>query len=65
MKGILAEPCGLQEELADFRRERSGMKATKSFFKREAIFILLIELAPPVLGLLYFLFILLRRWLAR
>jgi hypothetical protein len=41
------------------------MKATKSFFKREAIIILFLELAPTVLGLLYFLFIMLRRWLSR
>ncbi|HEX8775712.1 MAG TPA: hypothetical protein VF735_19225 [Pyrinomonadaceae bacterium] len=37
------------------------MRATKSFFKREAIFTLLFQVAFPVLGLLFLLIMLVLR----
>jgi len=41
------------------------MRVTKSFFKREAIFTLLLQVGLPVLGLLLVLIIMvLRRWLS-
>jgi hypothetical protein len=41
------------------------MRLTKSFFKREAIFTMLFEIALPVLSLLVILILYLVRWLAR
>jgi hypothetical protein len=41
------------------------MRLTKSFFKREAIFTMLFEIALPILGGLVVLIIYLLRWLAR
>ena len=41
------------------------MSGTKSFFKREAIFTLLFQLALPALGLLFVLIALLWRMLTR
>lgn len=41
------------------------MRAAKSFFKREAIFILLFQIAIPVLSLLFFLIAYLWRWASR
>jgi hypothetical protein len=41
------------------------MKQPKSFFKREAVFTMLFEIAMPVVSLFVILFIYLWRWLTR
>ena len=41
------------------------MRVTKSFFKREAIFTMLFEIAMPIVSLFVILMIYLWRWLSR
>jgi hypothetical protein len=41
------------------------MGAPKSFFKNEAVFTMLFQIAMPVLGLIFVAMVLLWRWLSR